>query len=177
MGNMCGIDTSDTYPWPSCSSHYELATEYDSFYSYVWQSLYDPHGPVHIWIGGVLDCERSYERIGELVGEYAAGQLAMFSFVHRKNMYRENIFKCEGTAGVNQKPEEVSHMLYKRAQQEYLECASEEDSQASYARGGGRGRVEPRALGFWPGSRVFVLSCLVSRPLLRCSIVSLQPHR
>lgn len=109
MGNMCGIDTSDTYPWPSCSTHYELATEYDSFYSYVWESLYDPHGPVHIWIGGVLDCERSYAQIGELIGEYNAGQLAMFSFVHRKNMYRENIFKCEGVAGVNQKPDEVSH--------------------------------------------------------------------
>lgn len=108
MGNMCGIDTSETYPWPSCTTHYELATEYDSFYSYVWESLYDPHGPVHIWIGGVLDCERSYEQIGKLVGEDAAGELAMFSFVHRKNMYRENIFKCEGTAGVNVKPSEVS---------------------------------------------------------------------
>eukprot|EP00903_Cladosiphon_okamuranus_P016180 g14931.t1 len=107
MGNMCGIDTSDTYPWPSCQTHYNLATEYDSFYSYVWESLYDPHGPVHIWIGGVLDCERSYAQIGELVGEESAASLAMFSFVHRKNLYRENIFKCEGTAGVNQKPIEL----------------------------------------------------------------------
>ncbi|CAM9588108.1 unnamed protein product, partial [Hapterophycus canaliculatus] len=50
MGNMCGVPTSNSYPWPSCETHYELATEYSDFYSYVWESLYDPHGPVHIWI-------------------------------------------------------------------------------------------------------------------------------
>ena len=108
MGYMCGFDTSETYPWPTCSTHFSLATEYDDFYSYVWESLYDPHGPVHIWIGGVLDCGESYAKIADLIGDYAAGQLAMFSFVHRKNTYRENIFSCEGTAEVGQKPEEVS---------------------------------------------------------------------
>ncbi|CAN0387437.1 unnamed protein product [Pylaiella littoralis] len=107
MGDMCGVDTSATYPWPTCETHYELATEYNDFYSYVWESLYDPHGPVHIWIGGVLDCEDTYSKIRELVGEYAAGVLAMFSFVHRKNLYRENFFSCEGTADVSQKPDEL----------------------------------------------------------------------
>lgn len=107
MGNMCGIDTSATYPWPTCETHYELATEYSDFYSYVWESLYDPHGPVHIWIGGVLDCEDTYSKIRELVGEYNAGVLAMYSFVHRKNLYREGFFSCEGTAEVSDKPDEV----------------------------------------------------------------------
>lgn len=107
MGNMCGIPTSNTYPWPSCETHYELATEYNDFYSYVWESLYDPHGPVHIWIGGVLDCEEAYKKIGELTDEDTAGQLAMFSFVHRKNLYREGFFSCDGTASIDQKPEDV----------------------------------------------------------------------
>ncbi|CAM9494069.1 unnamed protein product [Ectocarpus sp. 6 AP-2014] len=107
MGNMCGIPTSNTYPWPTCETHYDLATSYTDFYSYVWDSLYDPHGPVHIWIGGVLDCEQSYATIRTLVGEEAAGELAMFSFVHRKNLYREGIFQCSGTASIDQKPEEI----------------------------------------------------------------------
>lgn len=107
MGNMCGIPTINTYPWPTCETHYDLATSYTDFYSYVWDSLYDPHGPVHIWIGGVLDCEQSYTTIGRLLGEEAAGELAMFSFVHRKNLYREGIFQCSGTATIDQKPEEV----------------------------------------------------------------------
>lgn len=107
MGNMCGIPTSNTYPWPSCETHYELATEYNDFYSYVWESLYDPHGPVHIWIGGVLDCEDAYKEIAKLTDDDTAGQLAMFSFVHRKNLYREGLFSCDGTATVDQKPEDV----------------------------------------------------------------------
>ena len=49
---MCEADVSEEYPWPTCSMHYELATEYESFYDWIWDSMYDPHGPVHVWIGG-----------------------------------------------------------------------------------------------------------------------------
>lgn len=90
-----------------CTSHYDLATGYSDFYSWVWQSLYDPHGPVHIWVGGVLDCEKTYERIEGLVGKMAASQLAEQSFIHRKNLYRDGIFKCDGRADVAQSSEEV----------------------------------------------------------------------
>ncbi|CBN79225.1 TYRosinase family member (tyr-4) [Ectocarpus siliculosus] len=107
MGELCGADMEKAFPWPTCTSHYDLATGYSDFYSWVWQSLYDPHGPVHIWVGGVLDCEETYERIEGLVGKIAASQLAEQSFIHRKNLYRDGIFKCDGRADVAQSSEEV----------------------------------------------------------------------
>lgn len=30
---------------------------YNSYYTYTWRSQYTPHGPVHIWIGGTMDCK------------------------------------------------------------------------------------------------------------------------
>lgn len=69
MGEMCGTRVQEAYPWPTCEMHYKLTTEYTDFYSWVWYSLYDPHGPVHVWLGGTVDCESTYAKIGELVGE------------------------------------------------------------------------------------------------------------
>lgn len=108
MGKMCGGDVGDIYAWPTCSSHHSLATSYGDFYSWVWESLYDPHGPVHIWIGGVLDCDQTYELIGDLVGEEIASALSLYSFLHRKNLYRDGFFTCEGTATVDKKAADVS---------------------------------------------------------------------
>lgn len=70
---------------------------------------YDPHGAVHIWIGGVVDCEQTYSvDIEELVGESTARDLAMLAFVHRKDMFRAGIFSCEGSVAVTEPPAEVS---------------------------------------------------------------------
>lgn len=70
---------------------------------------YDPHGAVHIWIGGVVDCEDTYAvNIQELVGEDTARDLAMLAFVHRKDMFRDGIFSCEGSVAVTESPAEVS---------------------------------------------------------------------
>lgn len=107
MGKSCGDDISVFYPWPTCESHYSLVTSFSDFYSWVWESMFDPHGPVHIWIGGVMDCEETYQTIENLVGSAAAGTLATYSFVHRKNLYREGLFNCEGTASLDESPEEV----------------------------------------------------------------------
>ena len=41
------------YAWPKCASHWKLTFNYDSWYEWVWDSSYLPHGPVHSWIGGV----------------------------------------------------------------------------------------------------------------------------
>ena len=107
MGKLCGVDVEESYPWPTCEMHYELATEYSDFYSWVWASLYDPHGPVHIWIGGVMDCKETYEKIARVVGKDKARMLASISFVHRKDMFRSGFFSCEGTAEVSEQADEV----------------------------------------------------------------------
>lgn len=107
MGEMCGVRAEQMFPWPTCEDHYDLTTQHSDFYSWVWYSLYDPHGPVHVWLGGALDCEATYSRIKDLVGSDVATNLAYFSFIHRKNLYRSGLFSCEGTAEIETKPSEV----------------------------------------------------------------------
>lgn len=110
MGKMCGGRVDKAFPWPTCEMHYSMVADYSDFYSWVWHSLYDPHGPVHIWIGGVLDCEETYAHIASLVGPGIADQLAMYSFIHRKNLYRQGFFSCTGTTSIEQAPADVSHV-------------------------------------------------------------------
>lgn len=43
--------------WAKCSDHYTLTSEYDSYYAYNWYAQTLPHGPIHVHIGGVFDCE------------------------------------------------------------------------------------------------------------------------
>lgn len=113
---MCGVRVEPMYNWPTCESHYELNTLYDDFYSWVWTSLYGPHGPVHVWLGGVLDCDETYAKIKDLVGPDIATNMAYYSFVHRKNLYRDGLFSCEGQAGVSTKPGDVSTLIQRSIQ-------------------------------------------------------------
>ena len=111
MGKICGTDVEDEYPWPTCEMHYELATSYPDFYSWVWASLYDPHGPIHIWIGGVLDCADTYVKISKLVGHETARNLVPLSFVHRKDMFRSGFFSCEGSVEITEQAQEVKNCV------------------------------------------------------------------
>ncbi|CAM9523606.1 unnamed protein product [Laminaria digitata] len=107
MGDICGSRVEEAYPWPNCRSHYDLTNDYTDFYSWVWQSLYDPHGPVHVWLGGVMDCDETYLKIAGMLGMEAAAELSQYSFVHRKNLFRAGLFKCSGLADVDETPGEV----------------------------------------------------------------------
>ena len=55
----------------------------------------------------MLDCEETYEEIADLVGKETAGELALVSFVHRKNLFRDGFFSCEGSVDVSESPKEV----------------------------------------------------------------------
>lgn len=46
----------------------------------------------------MLDCEETYGSMAELVGTKIAHKLAMLSFIHRKSLYRDGVFKCSSTA-------------------------------------------------------------------------------
>ncbi|CAM9726487.1 unnamed protein product [Scytosiphon promiscuus] len=107
MGKMCNAKVDDSYPWPTCELHYDTVTAYHDFYSWVWYASYSPHGAVHVWIGGVLDCEKTFEYIGSLIGLDLAEELSLYSFAHRKNLYRDGFFTCTGTASVEEAPEDV----------------------------------------------------------------------
>ncbi|CAM9834525.1 unnamed protein product [Ascophyllum nodosum] len=104
MGDMCGTRVEDMYMWPNCNAHYDLITLYDDFYSYVWTSLYDPHGPVHVWLGGVVDCESTFDKIADLTNREVAREMSYYSFIYRKNMWRAGYFKCSGSVEIEEKP-------------------------------------------------------------------------
>ena len=105
---MCGTRVEDMYMWPNCNAHYDLITLYDDFYSYVWTSLYDPHGPVHVWLGGVVDCESTFDKIADLTNREVAREMSYYSFIYRKNMWRAGYFKCSGSVEIEEKPGAVS---------------------------------------------------------------------
>ncbi|CAM9151095.1 unnamed protein product [Choristocarpus tenellus] len=111
FGDMCGLNSIDYFPLPSCESHYLLSL-YRNFYSWVWDSMYDPHGSVHIWIGGVLDCKKNFAYIADITDEEVAETLAELAFIHRKNLFRDNIFKCEGHPPADASPQEVMERGY-----------------------------------------------------------------
>lgn len=54
-----------------------------------------------------MDCEETYKEIAGLIGPDNAQDLAFMSFAHRKNLYRDGIFSCTGTASIEEAPEDV----------------------------------------------------------------------
>ncbi|CAB1112225.1 unnamed protein product [Ectocarpus sp. CCAP 1310/34] len=68
LGQLCQLNTNQLLPWPTCQTHYELTTGSHTFYDWVWNSMHAPDAPLHLWLGGTIDCAGTYEAIAELVG-------------------------------------------------------------------------------------------------------------
>lgn len=51
--NLCGVKFDMV---PSCEIHYKLINDTNSWFDFAWQLPYAPHGPVHQYIGGTLEC-------------------------------------------------------------------------------------------------------------------------
>ena len=54
--DLCGIKgTGKGRDWPSCASHFRVSQSGSdkSWTEWVWALSYEPHGPVHTWVGGV----------------------------------------------------------------------------------------------------------------------------
>ncbi|CAM9642571.1 unnamed protein product [Ascophyllum nodosum] len=108
MGQMCQINFDDYIAWPTCQKHYDLVTGYSDFYSWVWESMGNPHAPVHFWVGGNLDCQETFRRIGDLVGPSIAAKLTPFANAYRKGLYCDGIWSCEGIVDISMKPYELA---------------------------------------------------------------------
>ncbi|CAM9875490.1 unnamed protein product, partial [Ectocarpus sp. 12 AP-2014] len=92
LGKLCNGSTIDTYGWPSCEDHHNLVMDYDDFYSWVSNCMGSPHAPVHIWIGGVLNCEDTISAITSLVGENNANSL-LNTYKQRKILWSHDMFE------------------------------------------------------------------------------------
>ena len=99
LGQMCQSKGDQFLPWPTCEVHYDLVTTNFDFYSYtnfdfyswLWDSISDPHAPIHFWLGGNLDCATTYTEIGNLVGADVAEMLAFWGSGFRKKLFCDRI--------------------------------------------------------------------------------------
>ena len=120
LGETCQVIADEFITWPDCEAHYDLTVENGEFYSWVWESMSSPHAPVHYWLGGAIDCDVMYNHIANLVGTDIAESLAFLSVGHRKGLYCNGIWSCEGTASVGEQPSEVGKR-YKNTIAYYLD--------------------------------------------------------
>ncbi|CAM9493178.1 unnamed protein product [Ectocarpus sp. 6 AP-2014] len=107
LGQLCQLNTDQLLAWPTCQTHYELTTGFHTFYDWVWDSMQAPHAPLHLWLGGTMDCAGTYEAIGELVGNSIAETLTLLVIYHRRNLFCEDVWYCDGRADVQTKPPEL----------------------------------------------------------------------
>ena len=107
LGKMFQSIADKFMPWPTCEVHYDLVTTNFDLYSWVWFSIGDPHAPIHNWLGGNLDCDATYNEIGNLVGADVAEVLAYLGSGYRKMLFCDRIWGCTRTVSVDEKPSEV----------------------------------------------------------------------
>lgn len=109
LGEACQVSVDEYLDWPDCKIHYELTTTNSDFYSWVWDSMGTPHGTIHLWLGGALDCDSMYNKIGSLVGSDVAEALGYLSVGHRRSLFCDGLWSCEGEkATVDVTPDEVN---------------------------------------------------------------------
>lgn len=107
MGEQCQAGVDGYLTWPNCRDHYELVTSNSAFYSWVWDSMGSSHGPVHLWLGGNIDCASAYNKIGDLVGSDIAEIFAFLANGHRKGLFCAKVWGCRTNALVEENPDEV----------------------------------------------------------------------
>lgn len=95
------------FPFPTCSTHLSLVTDYPDFLSWSWDSMYLPHGPVHSWIGGVVNCEDTVNRLTNLIGKENTDSLGLYEFDQRKGFWIDGYFECDGSAPDSASEEDV----------------------------------------------------------------------
>ena len=76
--------------WPSCGMHWNLTFDptYSTWYKWVWDAGYAPHGPMHDYIGGYVNCGNLRSELHNIMPIGAVDDFAKFMVVLPKSMYR-----------------------------------------------------------------------------------------
>lgn len=106
LGQYCDGKAADVNRWPTCETHLSLVTDNPTWYGWVCESAHAPHGNVHLWIGGLLNCEETLGSLSDLVGGEDAG-LLMSRATDRHAFWRAEMYQCEGNADEDMPLEEV----------------------------------------------------------------------
>jgi len=84
----CGENPGSMYSWPTCMNHWALTFKKKTWYDWIWDVSYSPHGPVHVWVGGMggdcIDADIS----GFDLTDSEQGKLKNLMFVLLKNLWR-----------------------------------------------------------------------------------------
>lgn len=106
LGQYCDGKAADVNPWPTCETHFSLITDNPTWYGWVCESAHAPHGNVHLWIGGILNCDEAIRNLSDLVGKENAG-LLMGGATDRHAFWRAGMYRCEGVADEDMPLEKV----------------------------------------------------------------------
>jgi len=91
--DMCGIISSKHYRVADCQSFYALYHK-STLEDYAEYVSYNPHGPIHMFIGGSINCEDAYNKLYAHFPPDVAKNLTAQAFDFHKNLYRWGILDC-----------------------------------------------------------------------------------
>lgn len=76
--------------WPSCKQHYNLtfSMAYQTWFDYIWYMMYEPHGPIHDYIGGYTNCGNLHTTFASLLSPGEVRDIARAMVVLPKTLYR-----------------------------------------------------------------------------------------
>ena len=90
---LCGTSAFNFAGFPSCALHHNLTfgSGYESWYDWVWHASYNPHGPVHVAIGGTTNCAEQYDSLNGTLSRADLQRLRVFSYVTLKSGWRAKL--------------------------------------------------------------------------------------
>ena len=91
---------------PACSDHFAVLNGSRAWSEFGWAISYDPHGSVHTYLGGTVDCNSTYDEVMAISGIKAHADRAQR--VYLSNMLRSYVFyalKVRSDAGRETTPE------------------------------------------------------------------------
>lgn len=67
--DLCGVKFDML---PSCEIHYKLINDTNSWFDFAWQLPYAPHGPVHQYLGGTLECNETSNDLVHMLSKHVS---------------------------------------------------------------------------------------------------------
>ena len=113
--DLCGIDYISM---PSCEVHWYTLDKTHSWYDFGWVLPYEPHGPVHMYVGGALNCNSTMTRVLDYIETLDSTQiqdkgiywhqqreleylLRTDMFLSLKNMYRASMLSMPSYCSID----------------------------------------------------------------------------
>jgi len=90
-----------------------FSSSYDTYYDWAWQIPYQPHGPLHAFIGGYTNCGNFSTRLSKMgahLSEHAIAKFAEMTVTFLKGMWRDFYIEAPMACSFDS-PTEACHMV------------------------------------------------------------------